>query len=194
MTVATPALQENEQLHMSFLLQQLIAEAPRDSFTLGWLVTKLPKHSFGFILLFLALIALLPVISIVAQILMIILTGQIILGYPSPVLPQRYMTRPLPTKYLVRLERHVVPALRQLESLVRPRWPIMLIHTRRPVAFLAMMMSVFSLLVPLPLINVPPAIIAALIALSYIEHDGFMLFIALASVFLFGTLFFLKVA
>ena len=49
-----PRAQDEEQIHASVLLQRIIAEAPPDTFTLEWLVGKLPAHSFGCILLFLA--------------------------------------------------------------------------------------------------------------------------------------------
>ncbi|MGB9154444.1 MAG: exopolysaccharide biosynthesis protein [Alphaproteobacteria bacterium] len=178
----SPTPQEEEQIHASVLLQRIITEAPPDYFTLEWLVGKLPAHSFGCILLFLALIALLPVISVVARILIIILTGQIILGYQGPVLPDRLMKRPLPTKYLFRLKCWVIPFLRRLEYIVRPRWPIMLKGTRRFTAFIAMIGMVLSLPAPIPL-DIPPAVIDLLLALSFIERDGLVLFLALLSSF-----------
>src|SRR5277367_3875054 len=94
-----------EPLHTSVMLRELIGHAPPGHFTLGWLVSNLPRGSFGFILLFLAIIALLPVISIPARFLIIILTGQIILGYHGPVLPKQLMNRQLPSNYLIRLKR-----------------------------------------------------------------------------------------
>jgi len=171
--------QDEEQIHTSVLLQKIIAEAPPDHFTLEWLVGKLPAHSFGCILLFLALIALLPVISVIARVLIIILTGQIILGYQGPVLPDRIMARPLPSKYLRRLKRFAIPALQHLEMIVQPRWSIMLKGTRRPAAFIAMLGTALSLPAPLPLSNMPPAAICVLMALAYIEHDGLILMLAL---------------
>jgi len=165
-------------VHTSVLLQHLIADAPAGHFTLEWLMGNLPKHSFGFIILFLAVIALLPVISVVARIVIIILTCQIILGYHGPVLPEGLIKRPLPTKYLVRLKHHVVPALQRLEYLVRPRW-VFILKARRLIAFITMLSLGLSLIAPIPLANMPPAAISALMALSYIEHDGLVLFLAL---------------
>jgi len=176
---------QDEQVHTSILLERLIADAPKDHFTLEWLTGKLPRHSFGFILLFLSVIALLPVISVVARILIIVLTGQIILGYHDPMLPGRLLKKQLPSKYLVRLRHHVVPALRRLEYFVRPRWVIMLKGTRRLTALVGMMGMILSLPAPIPFINMPPAAIGMLISLSYIEHDGLMLFFALCAAFAF---------
>jgi len=164
--------------HTSVLLERLIADAPTGHFTLEWLVENIPKHSFGFILLILALIGFLPIISVVSRVLIIILTFQIICGHHSPVLPDRIMKRPLPSKYLLRLTRHTIPALKHLENVIRPRWPIVLKGTRRFTALIAMLVTFISLPDPLPLSNMPPAAIGVLMALAHIEHDGLMFLLA----------------
>jgi hypothetical protein len=170
---------DDKQIHASVLLRQLIAEAPEGHFTLEWLTKHLPKHSFGCILLFLAVIALLPVISVPARLLIIFLGGQIILGYHTPVLPKKWMKRPLPTKYLAQLQKHAVPMLSRLEYYVRPRWGVMFHGTRRLTAVIAVLVTALSLPAPIPLANMPPAMIGILMALSHIEHDGLVLFISL---------------
>jgi hypothetical protein len=168
-----------EQPHTSVLLQQLIDQAPKDVFTLAWLFGTLPKNSFGVILLFLALIALLPVISIPARLLILVLILQIIVGYRAPVLPEKLVKKRLPSSYLILLNRHAISALRLLERFVRPRWPLFLVIVRRPTAVIALILTILSLLAPLPFSNVPPAIVSILISLAYIEHDGLLLSIAL---------------
>jgi hypothetical protein len=183
---------DSQQIHTSVLLRRLIAEAPSDYFTLGWLIGYLPKRSFGVILLFLAMIAILPVISIPARLLIIILTAQIILGYRAPVLPSKWMERRMRSHYLQRLQRHAIPALEHIELVVRPRWPMLLTITRRFAAFIALLLTFLSLIAPLPLSNVPPDIISVLIALAYTEHDGLLLIVALMLAFiLLGAVFLL---
>ena len=49
----------------SVLLQRLHDEAPPDHFTLGWLMGRLHKRSFGLIMLLLAVVAIAPGVSIV---------------------------------------------------------------------------------------------------------------------------------
>ena len=53
----------------SVLLQRLHDEAPPDHFTLGWLMGRLHKRSFGLIMLLLAVVAIAPGVSIVAGLL-----------------------------------------------------------------------------------------------------------------------------
>jgi len=171
----------SKDVHASAMLHKLLKEAPTDTFTLDWLIGHLPHRSYGIILLFLALIALLPVISFPARILIIVLTFQIILGYHTPVLPRRWMERRLPSRHLAHLERRAIPALEHLEKIVRPRWPSLLKKVRPFAAFIGLLLTFLSLLAPLPLSNVPPSLICVLIALAYIEHDGVMLVFALAA-------------
>ena len=188
-----PIEASSEDTHTSVILQRLIQQAPADHFTLGWMIDHLPNRSYGIILLFLSLISLLPIISIPARILIIILLSQIILGYRAPVLPDRLMKRSLPSRYLMQLECHAIPLLRHLEMLVRPRWGILLTVSRRVVAFLMILLMSFSLIAPLPLANMPPAIIGVLTALAYIEHDGVMLTIAFSGLAILSTALFFAV-
>ncbi len=43
-----------------------------------------------------------------------------------------------------------------------------------------MVITIVSLLAPIPLSNVPPAIIGVMMALAHLEHDGLLLTIAIA--------------
>src|SRR4029077_1587447 len=105
------------------------------------------------IILFLAMPSMVPVVTFVSRPLIMILMLQIILGYNSPVLPRRILLRPLPSRYLARLDRHVVPALKHLEKAVRPRWPVFLKRARRTTAIIVLLLTLLSLLFPLPFIN-----------------------------------------
>jgi hypothetical protein len=177
-----PAPAENpEEEHVSAILEKLIEEAPPGHFTMAWLIGYLPKRSFGIIILFLALLSLLPIISMPASILILILTFQIIIGYQGPVLPQQLLNRPLPSRYLLKLERYAIPVLKHLEKVVRPRWTPFLQMVRPFSAFVAMLLALLLLLNPIPLSNLPPAMICAVMALAYIEHDGLLLMIVLAA-------------
>jgi hypothetical protein len=157
------------------VLRRLIDDAPTGTFTLDWLVGRLPHRSFGIILLFLSVVGLLPIISIPARLLIMVLTLQIIIGYHAPVLPGRWMNRHLPSRYLPRLKHHVIPMLEHLEILVRPRWCPVLTGSRRLGAFTGFLLCLLSLLEPVPLANMPAALVCVLIALSFIEHDGLLL-------------------
>lgn len=161
------------------MLQRLHDEAPTDHFTLGWLMGRLRKRSFGMIMLVLAVVALAPGVSIVAALLLMIPAWQMIAGRPAPVFPRRISTRPLPTRYLAVLVQRAVPVLSYLERIVHPRWPTPLEATKRLVGAVVMVLSIVMVLAPVPLSNVVPALVIAFISLGYLEEDGLLLSIAL---------------
>jgi len=164
---------------ISILLQRLHDEIPPDHFTIGWLMHSLHKRSFGIIMLLLALIAIAPGISIIAGLLLMIPAFQMIVGNTAPVFPRRIAAHPLPTKYLTAVLQRSVPVLRYLEHVVHPRWHMPIKVTKRTVGVAVLMLCVTLVFVPLPLSNVVPALVIALLSLAYLEEDGVLLVIAL---------------
>ncbi|WP_315744169.1 MULTISPECIES: exopolysaccharide biosynthesis protein [unclassified Bradyrhizobium] len=175
----TPAADEEVFAPASVLLQRLHDEAPTDHFTLGWLMGRLHERSFGLIMLLLAVVAITPGISIVAGLLLMIPALQMIAGQDMPVFPRRIAVRPLPTRHLAALVQRAVPVLRYLEKLIHPRWPTPFDATKRVVGAVVVLLNITLVFTPVPLSNVVPALVIALIALTYLEEDGLLLSIAL---------------
>lgn len=166
-------------VHTSVVLQQLHDELPTEHFTLDWLMRSLHKRSFGMIMLLLSLLALAPGLSIVAGLLLMIPAFQMIAGHAAPVFPRRIALHPLQTRYLAVLVRRAVPILRHLEKVVHPRWHTPLQATKRLVGAVIAILSSTLVFTPIPLSNVVPASVIALISLAYLEEDGILLLIAL---------------
>src|ERR1700737_4408196 len=162
----------------SVVLQRLHDEVPTDHFTLGWLIHSLHKRSFGIIMPLNAPVAIRPGVSIVAGLLLMIPAFQMIAGKPAPVFPRRIATRPLPTRQLAAVVQRSVPVLRYLEKAVHPRWHTPLEATKRLVGAVVLMLSATLVFIPIPLSNVVPALVIALISLAYLEEDGLLLLIA----------------
>ena len=163
----------------SVVLQRLHDEAPTDHFTLGWLMGSLQKRSFGIIMLLLALVAIAPGVSIVASLLLLIPAFEMIAGRSAPVFPRFIATRPLPTRHLAALVQRAVPVMRYLERVIHPRWPTPFDATKRLVGVVVAILSISLVFIPIPLSNVIPALVIALISLAYLEEDGLLLSIAL---------------
>jgi hypothetical protein len=163
----------------SLVLQDLLDEAPADHFTLEWLISSLPERSFGVVMLLLAVLAMVPVGSIIPGLLLAILAAQMTAGRQSPVFPRRIAAHPLPTRHLVRMGRQPILVLKYLERVIRPRWPTPFGATKRVIGVAVLLLTSLVLLGPLPLSNVPPAADIALISLAYIEEDGVLLTIGL---------------
>ncbi|WP_452006204.1 exopolysaccharide biosynthesis protein [Azospirillum largimobile] len=170
----------NPHIPTSEVLRGLLAEAPADCVTFGWLLDKLHKRSFGIVLLLLALIGLAPGTSPVVGLLLTIPAIQMILARESPAFPRIIASRRFPTRRLVRLVDRAVPVLRRMETVIHPRWKTPFEATTRVVGLVVLALtSVFFL--PIPLSNVVPAVTIMLIALAYLEEDGVLLALSLTA-------------
>jgi hypothetical protein len=138
-------------------------------------------------MLLLALVAIAPGLSIVAGLLLMIPAFQMIAGQTAPVFPRGMANRPLPTRQLAALVQRAVPALRYLEEIIHPRWPTPHELTKRLVGTVVLMLSTTLVLIPIPLSNVVPALVIALISLAYLEDDGLLLSFALLAAVLVLT-------
>jgi hypothetical protein len=164
----------------SVVMQDLLAEAPADQVTLGWVIERLGERSFGLLMFLLALIALVPGLSGFIGVLVMIPAFQMIMARRVPVLPRFIARRHLPTQRFARLIARTVPLLRRAERLFKPRWPTPFETTRRVVGVVIMLLGV-TLIAPIPFSQVMPALIIMLVALAYLEEDGVVLVIALAT-------------
>jgi hypothetical protein len=126
-----------------------------------------------------------PLGSIVPGLLLAILAAQMTVGRPGPVFPRRIATHPLPTRHLVRIGQQSIRLLKHLERVIRPRWPTPFEATKRVIGILVFLLTCVVLLAPVPLTNVPPGAVIALISLAYIEKDGLLLAFALLLALIF---------
>jgi hypothetical protein len=168
-----------ERAPTSVVLDDLLGHEVPEQVTLGWLMDRLGDRSFGIVLLLLALLGLLPGVSALAGVLLTIPAVQMILTRPGPVFPRRIAARPFEARRLARVVRRVVPVLRAVERFIRPRWPTPFQMTKRVVGSVILLLAA-SLLAPVPLSNIPPALVIGLIAFAYLEEDGVLLSAALA--------------
>jgi hypothetical protein len=169
----------------SLVLQELLDDAPAESFSLDWLIGRLPERSFGILMLLLGLLAMVPFGSILPGLLLAILAAQMTVGRQGPVFPRRIATHPLPTRHLVRIGQQSIRLLKHLERVIRPRWPTPFGATKRVIGILVFLLACVVLLAPVPLTNVPPGAVIALISLAYIEKDGLLLAFALLLALIF---------
>ena len=164
----------------SELLADLLGHQAPERVTLGWLVEGLGDRSFGVVLLVLGLLGLLPGVSAVAGVLLTVPAVQMILARRGAAFPRRVAARRFEAERLARVVRRVVPVLRFLERFIRPRWATPFEATKRVVGGVVLLLAA-SLLAPVPLSNIPPALAIGLIAFAYLEEDGVLLGAALAA-------------
>jgi hypothetical protein len=175
-----------ERIPTSRVLDALLDEATAERVSLGWLIDRLGERSFGIILLLLAFLALIPGVSPVAGILLMVPAFQMIRAHAGPVIPRRLARRCFETRRLVAVVRRAVPLLRYLERFIYPRWTPFE-ATRRLVGGVVFLVSL-TLFVPVPLSNIPPAVLISLVAFAYLEEDGALLSLALIGAFVLLTI------
>ncbi|MGB6752220.1 MAG: exopolysaccharide biosynthesis protein [Xanthobacteraceae bacterium] len=163
----------------SMILKRLNDQAPTDHFTLGWLLARLSKHSFGILLLLLSVIAVAPGVAIVAGVLLFIPAFEMIAGRPAPVFPRWLAAYPLSTPHLAAVVQRAIPVLRYLEKFTHPRWPTPHEATKRTVGIAVALLSPSLVFLPIPLSGVIPAMAIGIIALAYLEEDGLLLSVGL---------------
>jgi hypothetical protein len=161
----------------SIVLSDLLNEAPAEV-SIGWILDRLEERSFGLVMLLLALIALVPGLSSVIGLLLLVPSAQMLLDRHGPILPRFVAGRHLRSQRLAALISKLLPSLRYIETLVRPRWPTPFKATKRVVGGIILLLSV-TLLAPIPLSQVIPAGAIMLVALAYLEKDGVLLSIAI---------------
>jgi hypothetical protein len=103
----------DKKQHMpnSRVLEEVIDQAPADYFTVGWLTSTLQQRLFGIVMLFLGLLATIPVGSTVPGLMLAATAVQLIAGRGEPVFPHFITTRCLPTRHLLRLGGRAVLAI-----------------------------------------------------------------------------------
>jgi hypothetical protein len=155
-------------------LTDLVNNLPGEHFTIEWLLGRLDRRSFGIIMLVMALVAMVPGISMLIGPLLAIPAFEMILGRSGPSFPRRIAVYPLRSSALTGIVRRALPLLAGLEKIVHPRWSISAGLSRRAAGIAILALSGLFL-APLPLIQIVPALLVALIALAYLEEDGLLL-------------------
>jgi hypothetical protein len=165
----------------SVLLQELQDRAPSGHLTLQWLLATLHKQSYPGIIFFIALVAVVPGISVPAGLLLLALALQMIARRPIPTFPRWIAQRPWPADRLNASLKRAIPALKMVETAIHPRWPAVLAASRWIVGFVILLLTARLLLWPLPFSNMLPAALIGFIALADLEEDGLMVALALAA-------------
>jgi hypothetical protein len=168
-----------EHVHTADLLVRLIEEAPESSVDLDWLLGHLQKRAFGLLLLILAIGILVPGLGILASVTIAFPAVEMMLARDRPTLPHFLAKRAFDTKRFSKWAERILPLLRLVERVSRPRWHTPVEATKRAVGLLVLALAI-SGIGPLPLINIPPALTIALVAIAYLGEDGLLLALAFA--------------
>jgi hypothetical protein len=120
----------------------------------------------------------LPSASGILGIPLLIISAHLAIFGEAASLPERVLNLKIPRAVFVAISRYVGPVLAWLEKLSRPRWGFF-VREERAMGVLCLYLS-FVLWLPLPLVNAPPAICLAAVALGIIHRDGVLIAIGVA--------------
>jgi hypothetical protein len=65
-----------------------------------------------------------------------------------------------------------MPVLKYLEKLTHPRWSSVVEATKPLVGIIVVILNSIMVFAPIPLTNVVPSLVIAVISLAYLEEDG----------------------
>ena len=164
---------------VSDMLARLIGSGMPETISLGWVTERLQERSFGAYFLTMAMVAVLPFVSIPVGALIAVFAIQLVIGWESPIVPAVIARRPIPAQRFAALLKRTISKVTYLERFTYPRWHV-LFRARRTIGLVIFLLAL-TLLIPIPFSNVVPAIAIALVALAYLERDGALLSIGLAA-------------
>ena len=161
-------------------LSKILDHAEGTHVSIGWVMDQLGERSFGLTLFIMAVLAFLPGVASLIGVLIAWPAVQMILGHDVAVLPAFIARRTISVKKLARAIRVVTPRLEWVERLIRPRWPTPFQATKRLTGIVMLLLGL-TMISPVPLSQIIPALVVMLLALAYLEKDGVALLVALVA-------------
>ncbi|MBL9095966.1 MAG: exopolysaccharide biosynthesis protein [Alphaproteobacteria bacterium] len=165
------------------MLENLLRKAPSDHVTLAWLLGELRERSFGFVMLVMALVALIPGGSTFVGFLLAYPAIQMIMARPGPTLPEFIARRRVSTARIAAVVRRTTAVLKRIERFIRPRWRTPFEATKRVVGVVVLLLAP-TLIWPFPFSHIIPALVVGMLSLAYLEEDGVLLCLALGAALL----------
>lgn len=146
------------------------------------LFDEMGDRAFGPTLLICALPEALPLpiggISALVAMPLLLVSGQLVLGFEQPWLPDWLLDQPFKKEHCEQVISASIPFLEKLEGFFEPRWPFFTSpEAERCVGVILLLLgSIIAL--PIPFGNMLPAIAIVLICLGLIEKDGLIIAIS----------------
>lgn len=160
----------------SAVLERLLAALPKDRVSVGWLHKELREHSFEMLALLLGLIGVLPGASVMVGMLMIVPACGMMFS-SGMQLPNVVAARSISARQASFVIGRAIPLLRSWETGARTPQAQAWKYARPLVGLLSLLLG-FTLLVPVPLSNVLPALSIAGLALASFEGNLLLLLIS----------------
>jgi len=172
----------NETAHQSTseLLLGLGAQINADQIQIGQLIDALQDRAFGLILLILALPCAVPFLYGIPQAVsvpLVFVAAQIAIGRHKLWMPEKVRARSFSREAFEDMAQKAAPYISWFEMISKPR---LVALTKGPIErVLGVLLLIFSasIATPLPLTNTVPGIAVGIVALGFIERDGFLIIV-----------------
>ncbi|MFZ5668359.1 MAG: exopolysaccharide biosynthesis protein [Pseudomonadota bacterium] len=154
-----------------------IADDPDPTVTIGELVHRLGRRSFGALLFIFSApnwLPLPPGSSTFLAAPLVLLTPQIAIGVRGPWLPRFIDERKLRRRDLAAALHRLIPTLRRIETVSRPRMVFLYGHLGDRLIGLTCFLLSLVLLLPIFLGNMAPAAAIAAFGLGLVQRDGWL--------------------
>lgn len=162
----------------SELLAGLLENAERPRISMADIFDGLGDRAYGALIIVFALPNLVPVaipgLSAVLGIPLILLTAQLLWGWPRPWLPRWLAQRSFAREDLARVFDRALPYLARLERLCKPRLAILPEEATERVIGAACLALSIVLVLPLPFVNLLPGLAICLLGFALVERDGLL--------------------
>ncbi|MCT8990723.1 exopolysaccharide biosynthesis protein [Chelativorans sp. SCAU2101] len=168
---------------LSSIFEEL-AHAVDDRITVEQLRDALGDRSFATLLVFFALVNLLPLppgSTFITGIPLVLISVQMALGRRTAWLPRFILEKSMAAEQFRHLSERLVPKMRWVERFIRPRyWPFARDHADRVIGCLTLVLAL-AILMPIPFGNWFPAFSCVLMGLANSERDGVLFVVSIVS-------------
>jgi len=172
-------------LQTSRLLLNILQEHQQERVALKEVLRGMGDRAFGPALLICAIPEALPLpvagFSAIIGIPLMLISGQLFLGFKRVWLPRWIAKRSFKRKFLEQAIYKMLHYLKKIERLVRPRWYFM--SSSLVNRFLGLLLLILGIVIalPIPFGNFLPALAVLIISLGIIEKDGLVIAIGVVT-------------
>ena len=152
-----------------------LSQVDAPTITLGQLINAFGPSALAGLLLVFGLACTLPLppgSTTVFGLPLVLLAPQLMLNQPAPWVPRRLRDRPIATATLKSPFARLIPWLKRMEAISRPRLSFVVDGPGRQLMGLICTVFALVLILPIPLGNMLPAATVSVFSLALIQRDG----------------------
>ncbi|WP_315789149.1 exopolysaccharide biosynthesis protein [Fischerella sp. JS2] len=173
---------DSNTVRVSELLRRFLDHHQGDEVRLRDLFNFMGSRSFGPTLLICALPEALPLpiagISALVAMPLLLVSGQLVLGFSQPWLPDWLLDQPFKGELCQQVISGAIPVLEKLECFFEPRWSFFTSPEAQRCVGVILLLLGFIIALPIPFGNMLPAIAIVVICLGLIDKDGLIIAIS----------------